>query len=71
MEVKKQQLELDMEKQTGSKLGKKYVKAVYCHPTYLTYMQSCCCIVVVGQCCLTLFDPMDCNLPGSSVHGIF
>ena len=40
MEVKKQQLELDMEKQTGSKLGKKYVKAVYCHPTDLTYMQS-------------------------------
>ena len=40
MQVKKQQLEADMEKQTGSKLGKKYVKAVYCHPAYLTYMQS-------------------------------
>ena len=40
MQVKKQQLELDMEKQTGSKLGKEYLKAVYCHPTYLTYMQS-------------------------------
>ena len=40
MQVKKQQLELDMEQQTGSKLGKEYVKAVYCHPTYLTYMQS-------------------------------
>ena len=39
MQVKKQQLELDME-QPGSKLGKKYVKAVYCHPAYLTYMQS-------------------------------
>ena len=38
--VKKQQLELDMEQQTGSKLGKEYVKAVYCHPAYLTYMQS-------------------------------
>ena len=38
MLVKKQQLELDMEQQTGSKLGKEYVKAVYCHPTYLTYM---------------------------------
>ena len=38
--VKKQQLELDMEQQTGYKLGKEYVKAVYCHPTYLTYMQS-------------------------------
>ena len=40
MQVKKQQLELDMEQQTGSKLGKEYVKAVYCDPTYLTYMQS-------------------------------
>ena len=37
--VKKQQLELDMEKQSGSKLEKEYVKAVYCHPAYLTYMQ--------------------------------
>ena len=36
----KQQLELDMEQQTGSKSGKEYVKAVYCHPAYLTYMQS-------------------------------
>ena len=40
MQVKKQQLELDMEQQTGSKLGKEYVKAVYCHPAYLTCMQS-------------------------------
>ena len=40
MQVKKQQLELDMEQQTGSKSGKKYVKAVYCHPAYLTSMQS-------------------------------
>ena len=40
MQVKKQQLELDTEKQTGSKLGKEYIKAVYCHPAYLTYMQS-------------------------------
>ena len=40
MQVKKQQLELDMELQTDSKWGKKYVKAVYCHPAYLTYMQS-------------------------------
>ena len=37
MQVKKQQLELDMEQQTGSKLGKEYIKAVYCHPAYLTY----------------------------------
>ena len=36
MQAKKQQLELDMEQQTGSKLGKKYVKALYCHPAYLT-----------------------------------
>ena len=40
MQVKKQQLELDMEQQTGSKLGKEYVKAVYCHFAYLTFMQS-------------------------------
>ena len=40
MQVKKQQLELDMEQQTGAKLGKEYVTAVYCHPAYLTYMQS-------------------------------
>ena len=40
MQVKKQQLELDMEQQTGSKSGKEYVKAVYCHPAYLTCMQS-------------------------------
>ena len=40
MQVKKQQLELDMEQQTGSKLGKEYDKAVYSHSAYLTYMQS-------------------------------
>ena len=40
MLVKKQQLELDVEHKTGSKLGKEYVKAVYCHPAYLMYMQS-------------------------------
>ena len=43
MQVKMQQLELDMEKRTGSKLGKEYVKAVYCHSAYLTYMQSISC----------------------------
>ena len=43
MQVKKQQLELDMEQQTGSKSGREYVKAVYCHPAYLTYMQSISC----------------------------
>ena len=43
MQVKKQQLELDMEQWTGSKLEKEYVKAVYCQPVYLTYMQSTSC----------------------------
>ena len=43
MQVKKQQLEPDMEQWTGSKLGKEYVKAVYCYPVYLTYMQSTSC----------------------------
>ena len=42
-QVKKQQLEPDMEQRTGSKLGKEYIKAVYCHPAYLTYMQSTSC----------------------------
>ena len=40
MQAKKQQFELDMKQQTGSKLGKEYAKAVYYHPAYLTYMQS-------------------------------
>ena len=43
MQVKKQQLELDMEQQMGSKSGKEYIKAVYCHPAYLTYMQNASC----------------------------
>ena len=43
MQVRKQQLELDMEQQTGSKSGKEYIKAVYCHPAYSTYMQSTSC----------------------------
>ena len=43
MQIKKQQLELDMEQQTGSKSGKESVKAIYCHPAYLTYMQSTSC----------------------------
>ena len=40
MQVRKQQLQLDMEQQTGSKSGKEYIKTIYCHPAYLTYMQS-------------------------------
>jgi len=43
MQVKKQQLELDMEQQTDSKLGKEYIEAVYCHPAYLTSMQTTSC----------------------------
>jgi len=43
MQVKKQQLELDMEQQMDSKLGKEYNKVVYCHPAYLTYTQSTSC----------------------------
>ena len=48
MQVKKQQLELDMEQQTGFKLGKEYDKAVYCHPAHLTYMQSISCEMQAG-----------------------
>ena len=43
MQVKKSQLQPEMEQQTGSKLGKEYIKAVYCHPACLTYMQSTSC----------------------------
>ena len=43
MQVKKQHMKLDMKQQTGSKAGKEYIKAVYCHSAYLTYMQSTSC----------------------------
>ena len=43
MQIKEQQLELEMEQQSGSKSGKEYIKAVYCHPAYLTHMQSILC----------------------------
>ena len=43
MQIKKQQLELDMEQQTGSKSGKEHVKSAYCHPAYLTYVQNTSC----------------------------
>ena len=56
MQVKKQQLEPGMEQWAGSKLGKEYNKAVYCHPAYLTYMQS---EVKVSQSCSALCNPMD------------
>ena len=52
-----------MELQTGSKLGKKYIKAVYCHPACLTYMQS---KSEVAQSCPTLCDPVDGSPPGTS-----
>ena len=47
MQFKKQLLELDMEQLTGSKLGKECIKAVYCHPAYLSYMQSTSCKILV------------------------
>ena len=67
MQVKKQQLELDMEQQIGSKSGKEYVKAVYCHPAYLTYMQGAAKSL---QSCPTLCDPIDGSPPGSPIPGI-
>ena len=48
MRVKKQQLELDMGQLTSSKLGKEIKKAIYCHPAYLTYMQSTSCEILAG-----------------------
>ena len=67
MQVKKQQLELDMEQQTGSKYGKEYVKAVYCHPAYLIYMQNAAAATAAKllQSCPTLCDPIDGSPPGS------
>ena len=59
MEVRKQQLELDMEGQTGSTSGKEYVKAVYCHPAYLTFMQSISC-ETLGW----MKDKLESRLPG-------
>ena len=67
MQLKKQQLELDMKQQTGSKSGKEYIKALYCHPAYLTYMQS---ESEVAQSCPTLCDPMDYSPPGCTIPGI-
>ena len=55
--LKTSKLELDMEQQTGSKLGKEYIKAVYCHPAYLTYMQSTSCKMLVN-------NKLESRLPG-------
>ena len=49
MQVKKQHLELDMGQQAGSKSEKEYIKAVYCHPDYLTYMQNTSCKMLAGR----------------------
>ena len=46
MQIKEQQLGLEMEQQSGSKSGKEYIKAVYCHPAYLTHMQSILCEIL-------------------------
>ena len=59
MQIKKQQLEPDMEQQTGTKLGKESVKAVYCHPAYLTYMQSTPCEMLVW-----MSHKLESRLPG-------
>ena len=67
MQVKKQQLEPDMEQWAGSKLEKEYVKAVYCHLAYLTYIQHTAKSL---QSCPTLCDPIDGSPPGSPVSGI-
>ena len=79
MQVQKQQLEPDMEQQTGSKLRKEYNKGAYCHSAYLTSVQSTSCEMLgwmnhkvesrllVVQLCLTLCDPMDCSMPGYPV----
>ena len=68
MQVKKQQLESDMEQRTGSKLGKEYIEAVYHHPAYLTYMQSSVQFSSASQSYLTLCDPMEYSMPGFIVH---
>ena len=59
-----------MEQQTGSKLGKENVKAAYCHPAYLTYMQSAAAAAKSLQSCPTLCDPIDGSPPGSPVHHV-
>ena len=70
MQVKKQQLELGMEEQTGSKSGNVYIKAVYCHPAYLTYMQCAAAAAKSLQLCPILCDPIDGSPPGSPIPGV-
>ena len=66
MQVKKQQLELGMEEWTCLKLGKEYIKAVYCHLAYLTYVQSQFSLVI--QLYPILYDLMNYSMPGLPVH---
>ena len=68
MQVRKQQVEPDMEQQTGSKLGKEYIKAVYCHPAYLTYMLSACVPAKLFQSCPTLGTLASWDMPGWMNH---
>jgi len=65
MQIKKQELELDMEQQTGSKSGKEYVKAVYCHPSYLTSMQSTSC-EIPGW----MKQKLESRLPGRNISNL-
>ena len=65
MQVKKQQLEPNMEQRTGSKLGKKYIKAVSCHPAYLTYMQSTSC-KMLGW----MKHKLESKLPGEIINNL-
>ena len=62
MLVKKQPLELDMEQQTGSKSGKECIKAVYCHPAYLMYMQSTSCLLDEAQAGI--------KIPGRNINNL-
>ena len=66
MQVKKQELEPDMEQQAGSKLGKEYIKAIYCHPAYLTNMQSS--VQFSRSVMSDSVRPMECSMPGLPVH---
>ena len=65
MQVKKQQLEPDMEQQTGSELGKEYVKAMYCHRAYLTFMQSTSC-EMLGW----MKHKLESRLPGQNINKV-
>ena len=62
LQVRKQQLELNMEQQTGSKSGKEYIKAVYCHPAYLMYMQSTSCLLDEAQAGI--------KIPGRNINNL-